>query len=1062
MAKSKKSKILASMLAVSTMAVFYAAPVMAGSVDSITGDSSGIHFDFNYEKDNNTSISDGVITGSDGLYITGSEGNEFGGITHKIVGKFTIASQELINALENKTFKNLTINNLDTDTLTVDGTTVDLTQFKDVDLSNVKGIKRINVSGDKGTTVLEETLTVNGSTGEIYNSAATFKVDRNGKITAGNLSSTGRTGGWYVEDIQTGTDTYKTMIYAAPKGGSSTLRIDPENGNLSMEGSLAVVGEKGSWDAPTTIIDGKTGNVAVGSNIHLNADNGAVTASAYNGVTLATDGNKVLVADIDIAKDHANVAGIERDPVQDTTTIEGTLSVDSTGVITHSSDAFGIGADGSLTAAAGSNIGGVEFNGDGNVTGNNFIGNNFVTTSGADLDTVANNTAGIRRTQNANGNDVTIIEDYFKVYDDGTINAANGNFKVNPNGGVTAKSVNLADGFFTVSNNGVNVANNNLRIDNTGNIHLEDGIKVDGVDISELSTNVTNTNKNVAGIERVDANSDGTDDTTVIEKTLAVTEDGIAMNKGDMLLSANEAGFAAVKGDNQINLNEYGVNLTAGKDNFISVTEDGIGLQGGTSKVILNSNNGTVFTNGEANGTTVINGGAITAETLNGKNINDLVVGSDIADDLSNVAGIERVDANGDGTDDTTVIEKTLAVTEDGIAMNKGDVLLSANEAGFAVVKGNNQFNLNEHGVNLTAGNNVISMTDDGIGFKGTVYAGEASDFHFTYGGYGANNAYAGNYTLEDLADAVADIHDRTQGISYDKETGTTTIDGNLDVKGDVSTGEGGNMNAESGTIGDVTMSDGNINTDGVVNAGEGGTIGGVTMDKDGNINTDGVINAGGGTIGDVTMSDGKVTAGQTTVSNDGVSIADSTIISDHDVVINKGTENEVSLSDVGNRVGNLEQGVADLNSRVNHLEDRIDKVGAMAAAIANLRTMGYDPAAPTEVAVGVGQYRDETGAALGLFHYPNRDFMLSLSVSTSGDEVMGGIGATWKFGRKSPEKVAEIKKAQAEADVRRAEEAKLAKAEEMKKAAKEAKIKAQMERHAKLAAERAAQAEAK
>ena len=167
------------------------------------------------------------------------------------------------------------------------------------------------------------------------------------------------------------------------------------------------------------------------------------------------------------------------------------------------------------------------------------------------------------------------------------------------------------------------------------------------------------------------------------------------------------------------------------------------------------------------------------------------------------------------------------------------------------------------------------------------------------------------------------------------------------------------------------------------------------------------------------------------------------------------------ALYDTAGRVDNLEQGVSELNNRVGELEDRIDKVGAMAAAIANLRTMGYDPAAPTEVAVGIGQYRDETGAALGLFHYPNRDFMLSLSVSTSGDEVMGGIGATWKFGRKSPEKVAEIKKAQAEADARRAEEAKLAKAEEMKQAAKEAKIKAQQERHAKLAAERAAQAEA-
>ena len=156
-----------------------------------------------------------------------------------------------------------------------------------------------------------------------------------------------------------------------------------------------------------------------------------------------------------------------------------------------------------------------------------------------------------------------------------------------------------------------------------------------------------------------------------------------------------------------------------------------------------------------------------------------------------------------------------------------------------------------------------------------------------------------------------------------------------------------------------------------------------------------------------------------------------------------------------------LDREISRVDGRVDRLEDRIDKVGAMAAAIANLRTMGYDPAAPTEVAVGVGQYRDETGMALGLFHYPNRDFMLSLSVSTSGDEYMGGIGATWKFGRKSPEKVAEIKKAQAEADARRAEEQKLAKAEEMKKAAKEAKVQAQMERHAKLAAERAALEEA-
>ena len=178
------------------------------------------------------------------------------------------------------------------------------------------------------------------------------------------------------------------------------------------------------------------------------------------------------------------------------------------------------------------------------------------------------------------------------------------------------------------------------------------------------------------------------------------------------------------------------------------------------------------------------------------------------------------------------------------------------------------------------------------------------------------------------------------------------------------------------------------------------------------------------------------------------------TYIDKNDTMVEADRKLDAAISDVNSRVDGIE-------NRVDGLEGRIDKVGAMSAAIANLRTMGYDPAAPTEVAVGVGQYRDETGMALGLFHYPNRDFMLSLSVSTSGDEYMGGIGATWKFGRKSPEKVAEIKKAQAEADARRAEEQKLAKAEEMKKAAKEAKVQAQMERHAKLAAERAALEEA-
>ncbi len=141
---------------------------------------------------------------------------------------------------------------------------------------------------------------------------------------------------------------------------------------------------------------------------------------------------------------------------------------------------------------------------------------------------------------------------------------------------------------------------------------------------------------------------------------------------------------------------------------------------------------------------------------------------------------------------------------------------------------------------------------------------------------------------------------------------------------------------------------------------------------------------------------------------------------------------------------------VARLDSRIDKLDKKIEKVGAMAAAIANLHTMGYDPAAPTEIAVGVGQYRDKTGVALGAFHYPNRDFMLSFSVSTAGDEYMGGIGATWKFGRKTPE---EMRQAEHEKAVK----AKVAKAEAAKKAAKDARVAAQQQRHAEMLAARTA-----
>lgn len=97
-----------------------------------------------------------------------------------------------------------------------------------------------------------------------------------------------------------------------------------------------------------------------------------------------------------------------------------------------------------------------------------------------------------------------------------------------------------------------------------------------------------------------------------------------------------------------------------------------------------------------------------------------------------------------------------------------------------------------------------------------------------------------------------------------------------------------------------------------------------------------------------------------------------------------------------------LEQRIASetgrLDSRIDNLDRRLDKVGAMTAAIASLHSIGYDPKAPTELSAAVGTYKGSTGLALGVFHYPNKDFMLSLNLSAAGSERMGGMGATWRF----------------------------------------------------------------
>ena len=102
--------------------------------------------------------------------------------------------------------------------------------------------------------------------------------------------------------------------------------------------------------------------------------------------------------------------------------------------------------------------------------------------------------------------------------------------------------------------------------------------------------------------------------------------------------------------------------------------------------------------------------------------------------------------------------------------------------------------------------------------------------------------------------------------------------------------------------------------------------------------------------------------------------------------------------------VAQLNASNSNTSQAINQVAGEVQHVGAHAAAMAALKPIQYDPLEPTQVMAGVGNYRGETAAALGLAHYTNENTMFNVGVSVGGNHNMVNAGVTHKFGY-SPEK---------------------------------------------------------
>lgn len=155
-------------------------------------------------------------------------------------------------------------------------------------------------------------------------------------------------------------------------------------------------------------------------------------------------------------------------------------------------------------------------------------------------------------------------------------------------------------------------------------------------------------------------------------------------------------------------------------------------------------------------------------------------------------------------------------------------------------------------------------------------------------------------------------------------------------------------------------------------------TTGDTTMDNSG------LTVKGDGNHKDITIHQGNVNMGGNKVSG----VADGKVSQDSTDAVN------------GSQLWQRDQAINGLSGSVNKLGNRINRVGAGAAALAALHPLDFDPDDKWDFAAGYGNYRGANAAAVGAYSRPNEDTMFSVGGSFGGGENMVNAGVSIKLGQ--------------------------------------------------------------
>lgn len=162
-------------------------------------------------------------------------------------------------------------------------------------------------------------------------------------------------------------------------------------------------------------------------------------------------------------------------------------------------------------------------------------------------------------------------------------------------------------------------------------------------------------------------------------------------------------------------------------------------------------------------------------------------------------------------------------------------------------------------------------------------------------------------------------------------------------------------------------------------------------------------------TTGDTKMDTNGVTVKDVSLTKDGLSIGNKTYVSNEGLNANDQKVTKVAAGDIsekstdavnGSQLFATNQQVAQNAQSINKLGNRINKVGAGAAALAALHPLDFDPDDKWDFAAGYGNYNGENAAAIGAYYRPNEDTMFSVGGSFGNGENMVNAGVSLKLGQ--------------------------------------------------------------